>query len=89
MMDALAFPDMEHRFGAFADVGPDAEIAQYFATEEEATAAAREIWAGLTAEERRGTDVYAGRINLAKVEGRLVWDTVAVFYDAKAEEARA
>ena len=47
-----AFPDMEHRFGAFADVGPEAEVSAYFATAEEATAAARPYWAALTEEER-------------------------------------
>ena len=85
----LARPDMDHRFGAFADVGPDATIAEYFATAEEATIAAREIWARLTDEERMGTDIYAGEINLHAVNGRLGWDTVTICYDAKDEARRA
>lgn len=89
-----AFPDMEHRFGAFADVGPEAEVSAYFATAEEATAAARAYWAALTEEERKGIDVYAGEINLHEathgtLAGRLVWDSVAICYDAKDEERRA
>ena len=85
-MNGLPAPDMDHRFGAFVDVGPDAEIAQYFATAEEASAAAREIWASLTA---WGTDIYAGEINLHADGSRLVWDTVAICYDAKDEARKA
>lgn len=88
-----AFPDMEHRFGAFADVGPEAEVSAYFATEAEAIEYARSYWQGLTAEEREGIDVYAGEINLHKathgtLAGRLVWNEVRITYDAKFEERR-
>ena len=87
-------PDMEHRFGAFADAGPEAEVSAYFATAAEAETYARELWNGLTEEERRAMDIYAGEINLHEathgtLAGRLVWDTVTVTYDAKDEARRA
>lgn len=87
-------PDMEHRFGAFADAGPDAETSAYFATAAEAEAYARELWNGLTEEERPAVDIYAGEINLHEathgpLAGRLVWDTVTIIYDAKDEARRA
>ncbi len=93
-MNGLAFPDMEHRFGAFADRGPEGEPGAYFATREEAIEYARALWDGMTEEDRRATDVYAGEINLhiathGTLAGRPVWDTVAIFYDAKAEEVDA
>lgn len=87
-------PDMGHRFGAFADIGPEAETSAYFATAAEAEAYARELWNGLTEEERRAMDIYAGEINLHRathgtLAGRLVWDTVTITYDAKDEARRA
>lgn len=93
-MNGLAFPDMEHRCGVFADAGPEGERSAYFATRSDAVEFARALWKGLTAEERRATDIYAGEINLHRaysgpLTGRLVWDTVAIFYDAKAEEVDA
>lgn len=89
-----AFPDMTHRFGAFADVGPEATESAYFATKAEAIEHARSLWDGMTEEERRMTDVYAGEINIHEathgpLAGRLVWDEVAIFYDAKDEARRA
>ena len=96
IVGGATFPDMERRFGAFADMGPwgDEGAVAYFATAEEATAAARAYWAALTEEERPAVDIYAGEINLHKathgtLAGRLVWDTVAICYDAKDEERRA
>ena len=86
-------PNMEYRFGAFADIGPEAESAAYFATAEEAIAYARGMWAGLDEEARRGTDVYAGEINIHRVHYPwgmgTAWDSVKVLYDAKDEERRA
>ena len=90
-------PDMDHRFGAFADAGPfgdEGEPGAYFATAAEAEAYARELWNGLTEEERPAVDVYAGEINLHEatrgpLAGRLVWDTVTITYDAKDEARRA
>ncbi len=90
-------PDMEHRFGAFADAGPFGDEGlptAYFATAAEAEAYARELWNRLTEEERPAVDIYAGEINLHEathgpLAGRLVWDTVTITYDAKDEARRA
>lgn len=46
-------PDLIFRFGAFADVGSEAEVSAYFSTAAEAEAYARGLWAGLTEEARR------------------------------------
>ena len=85
-MNGRAFPDLEYRFGAFADIGPEAEMSVYFKTAAEAEAYARGYWAALSEEARRGTDVYSGEINIHAVNGRLGWSEVAITYDAKAEE---
>lgn len=90
-------PDMNHRFGAFADAGPFGDEGlpgAYFKTSIEAEAYARGLWAAMDEDTRRRTDVYAGEINLHEathgpLAGRLVWDTVTITYDAKDEARRA
>lgn len=90
-------PDMNHRFGAFADAGPFGDEglpSAYFKTSIEAEAYARGLWAAMDEETRRKTDVYAGEIDLHDASHgigapRFVWDSVRIIYDAKDEERRA
>ena len=96
-MKPQTFPDMEHRFGAFADAGPfdiDGVPTAYFTTAAEAEAYARGIWAAMDEETRRRTDVYAGEIDIhiathGTLAGRMVWNEVDISFDAKDEERRA
>lgn len=84
-MSSRNIPDLEYRFGAFADTGLDEGDAVYFKTAAEAIAYAQGCWSGLDMEARRRTDVYAGEILFKEVNGRLGWSEVAVLYDAKKE----